>query len=148
MGGGPTTTYTVSSATSVAANSMVWVVIQPTPASGWTPASTGGYTLKVYVQASAPTSTDTPIVSEPIAAGTIDQLRVFKRATNGIVDDLKIECIPLSVMDTSAWSRKTPIPWLGGSYGNALSVHPTPTTSRTAQAYLGTDDVYTNKEDS
>jgi len=152
MGGGGGPSY-VSGGTSVAAGSTVWIVVSPvTSTTTWGIASTS-YNFKVYVQPTRPTASDTPIVQDSVGQALFTGVRLFSYTGTSVIDDLKIEYVNTDQVDATAFPKKVPVNQLGwvGQSGYGVfceDQQPGNTNTTMGNAYLGTDSVYTSKEDS
>lgn len=150
-GGGPTW---ISSTPAVAGGSKIWIVIQPVSFTTVWGVTSSSVQFRVYNQTARPVSTDTPLVNDSCSSALFASIRLFSYlAANSFIDNLKVEFVPLDLIDATAFPKKIPVSqqgWAGvaglGFFCEDQGAN-APVVS-TGNAYLGTDLVYTSKEDS
>lgn len=142
-GGGPTTSYTYSTQTSLPQPSRVWFVIDPggvTNSTTYPVSNTGSVTLKIYVQSTKPTASDTPWHSEAVSATSFDSIGIIWRTSDMYWDKLEWtleDYWTFNPADTGF--RYAPVLHDTGSNDEpAGSISYVPT----GVPYLGTDKVY------
>jgi len=153
MGGPVGPSYTLGTVGTITSGDKVWIVIEPGMSSTWPTPLNGAWTLKIYIQSTQPTSASTPVLTEAISGGAnINSIGAFARVGPGILDNFKVEVVPVSQVNAGSFVGKVPTginPFTPNDYGaQPEAYYENPTGVRAGTVYLGTDSVASTKEDS